>query len=174
MWTDQPLRVASLVFFDLETTGLRPDRGARITEMAVVDQGGVRFDWTSHHEPPCDAVLEDQLLELAAHLEDSVVVGHNLSFDFRFVTYEAERQELGGIDVRFIDTLGLSRKVLPGADSHRLDALLAAVGTQPDREMHTAIGDAIAARTLFWKLVNYDDLTTLSDAGVKRLRWHGG
>ena len=51
---DRPIRTASVVFFDLETTGLRPDRGARITEMAVVDQEGIRFDWAADAEPPSD------------------------------------------------------------------------------------------------------------------------
>ena len=45
-WADCPLQVASLVFFDLETTGLRPDRGARIREIAVLGHDGIRFDWT--------------------------------------------------------------------------------------------------------------------------------
>ncbi|WP_146110112.1 hypothetical protein [Salinibacter sp. 10B] len=48
------------MFFDLETTGLRPDRGARITEMAVVDQECIRFDWAADAEPPSDA---DALLD---------------------------------------------------------------------------------------------------------------
>ena len=52
---DRPIRIASVVFFDLETTGLRPDRGARITEMAVVDQEGIRFNWAADAEPPSDA-----------------------------------------------------------------------------------------------------------------------
>lgn len=38
--SDWPLRTAPLVFFDLETTALRPDRGGRICEMAVVDAEG--------------------------------------------------------------------------------------------------------------------------------------
>jgi DNA polymerase III epsilon subunit-like protein len=37
-WTDWPLRTAPLVFFDLETTAVRPDRGGRISEIAVVDE----------------------------------------------------------------------------------------------------------------------------------------
>lgn len=170
---DRPLRTVPLRFFDLETTGLRPDRGARIAEMAVVDEGGVRFDWVSAHDPPCDEAVAFQLPRLMAHLEDGIAVGHNLSFDFRFVTYEAERLGLGGIDVHFIDTLGMARAVLDGADSHRLGALLDTVGLTPEEELHTAVGDVFATRALFWRLVARGGLTTPADVGVKRLRWHG-
>ena len=172
-WANQPLRTASLRFFDLETTGLRPDRGARITEMAVADQGGVQFAWTSSQDPPCNEAVARQLPVLVGHLGAGIVVGHNLSFDFRFVTYEAERLGLGGIDVHFVDTLGLAREVLADAPSHRLGALLGAVGAAPDEALHTAVGDVLATRTLFWRLVDRGDLTTLGEAGVKRLRWHG-
>ncbi|MFO8098389.1 MAG: 3'-5' exonuclease [Salinibacter sp.] len=170
---DRPLRTAPLRFVDLETTGLRPDRGARIAEMAIVDESGVQFKWTSPHDPPRDAAVATQLPRLIAHLEDGIVVGHNLSFDFRFVTYEAERLGCSGLDVRFVDTLRLARTTLETAPSHRLGALLDAVGATPETELHTAVGDAVAARTLFWQLVERGGLTTLADAGLKRLRWYG-
>jgi len=171
-WHDRPLRTASLVFFDLETTGLRPDRGARITEMAVVDERGVRFAWTSPHDPPRDAVVADELPRLIGHLEDGIAIGHNVQFDFRFVAYEAERLGLDGLDVRFIDTLGLARSVSDGLDTHRLGALLDVMGAAAEEELHTAVGDALATRTLFWRLVERGNLGTPGDAGVKRLRRH--
>jgi DNA polymerase III epsilon subunit-like protein len=164
----------SLRFVDLETTGLRPDRGGRICEMAVVDRAGVRFDWTSEREPPPDEVVARRLPELIDHLRDGVVVGHNLSFDVRFLTYEAERLGLGGVDLRFADTLGLARRLWPGRDDYRLGRLLTAVGAAPDEALHTAVGDALATRTLFWRLVEAGALTTLGDLRVRRLRWHGG
>lgn len=78
-----------LFFFDLETTALRPDRGGRIREMAVVDVQGLRFDWRSDATPPRDDAVAHQLPRLVDHLEAGIVVGHNLQFDFRFVTYES-------------------------------------------------------------------------------------
>ena len=105
---DRPIRTAAVVFFDLETTGLRPDRGARITEMAVVDQEGICFDWAADAEPPSDAAVARQLAALIDALRGSIVVGHNLSFDFRLLTYEAERlghEGLGTVygDLRVIE-----------------------------------------------------------------------
>ena len=169
-----PLRAIPLVFFDLETTGLRPDRRGRISEMAVADQDGVRFEWSSEQNPPADPVVARQIPRLVEHLQDEIVVGHNLPFDFRFLTYEAERLGVGGLDVQFADTLGLAHELLPGRDGYELGALLAAFDLAPVEELHTAVGDVLATRTLFWRLVNHGDLDTLADIGVKRLRWNAG
>lgn len=43
-WANRPLRTASLVFFDLETTALRPDRGGRIRgDRPMMDDLGCVF-----------------------------------------------------------------------------------------------------------------------------------
>jgi len=173
-WADRPLRTASLVFFDLETTALRPDRGGRIREIAVVDQDGIRFDWRSDAAPPRDDAVAVQLPRLIEHLEAGVVVGHNLQFDFRFVTYEAERLGLSGVDLRFVDTLGLARSLLDAPDTHQLGTLLGHFDAAPDEELHTAVGDALATRTLFWHLVEHGELDTLADIDVRRLQWNAG
>ena len=173
-WTERPVRTAPLVFFDLETTALRPDRGGRIREMAVVGPDGCRYDWTSPHDPPRDAVVAEQLSVVHSHLCEGIVVGHNLSFDLRFLTYEAERLGLRGLALQFADTLGLARQVRPGRDDYRLGALVDTFGVSPDAALHTAVGDALATRGLFWALVDAGALETLADVGVKRLRWNAG
>lgn len=173
-WTDRPLRTVRFIFFDLETTALRPDRGGHIREMAVADADGIRFDWSSEQVPPDDAAVTRQLPRLIQHLQSGVVVGHNLSFDFRFLTYEAERLGLSGLDVQFADTLGLARRLLPDQDGYELGPLLAVFDLRPEEELHTAVGDVLATRTLFWHLVDHGDLDTLADVGVKRLNWNAG
>lgn len=169
-WADCPIRVASLVFFDLETTGLRPDRGARITEIAVVGAEAARYVWASDRSPPPDEVTVRQLRALRKHLRDAVVVGHNLQFDFGFLAHEADRLGLDGPRLRFIDTLGLARRLLDAEDA-RLDALVRHLDLDPEGELHTALGDARATRALFWRLVDHGDLDTLGEAGLKQLHW---
>ena len=170
-WADRPLRTATLLFFDLETTALRPDRGGRICEMAVVDEQGIQFHWRSDAAPPRDDAVATRLPRLIDHLEAGVVVGHNLPFDFRFVTYEAERLGLDGLGLRFADTLGLARSLLDAPDTHQLGTLLGHFNAAPDEELHTAVGDALATRTLFWHLVEHGGLRTLADIDVQRLQW---
>ena len=177
-WADCPLRVASLVYFDLETTGLRPDRGARIREIAVLAHDGICFDWTwseAQKTRPAehDNAVATQFPTLFAHLQDGVVVGHNLQFDFRFVTYEAERLGRESLRVRFIDTLGLSRRLVSNVPNYELETLLSHFGVAPEEELHTAVGDVFATRTLFWQLVDHGDLDTLADAGLQPLTWTG-
>lgn len=171
MRTNRRLRTAPLIFFDLETTALRPDRGGRICEMAVVDQSGIQFDWCSASAPPRDDDVSHQLRRLVPLLEAGVVVGHNLQYDLRFLTYEAERLKLGRVDLYFADTLGLARALLDAPDTYQLGDALGGFDAAPEERLHTAVGDALATRTLFWHLVEHGGLQTLSDAHVRRLQW---
>lgn len=176
-WANRPVRTASLAFFDLETTGLRPDRGARITEMAIVGADGIQYDWRSSDDSPSGAAVGNELPVVRDHLQEGVVVGHNLQFDVRFLTYELRRLSesgLSGIDLQFADTLGMARELLPHRDDYQLGPLLRTVDAPPSEELHTAVGDALATRTLFWSLVEREGLETLSDVGVKRLSWNAG
>jgi DNA polymerase III epsilon subunit-like protein len=174
---DYPVRTAPVVFFDLETTGLRPDRGARITEIAIVGANGIQYDWRSPDDSSSDTAVGSELPVVRDHLQEGVVVGHNLQFDFRFLTYELRRlseSNLSGIDLQFADTLRLARELLPHRDDYQLGPLLRTVDAPPTEELHTAVGDALATRTLFWSLVERERLKTLSDVGVKRLSWNAG
>lgn len=168
---DWPIDAASLLFFDIETTGLRPDRGAQITEMAVVDRRSVRFDWQLGPDTPHDDALAVHLPRLFDLLQTGVVVGHNLSFDLRFIAYVAGRIGLRGPTARFVDTLALARQVLDRPRDARLESLLGAFGIAPDGALHTALVDARATCALFWALVEHGDLETLGDAGLQRLDW---
>ncbi len=175
-WRACPIHIAPLVFFDIETTGLRPDRGARITEIAVVGHKGTCFDWSREQAPAGERSLSPVLPHLFGRLRAGVVVGHNLHFDFRFVAYEADRLGYDGLDLRFIDTLGLARAHLEAAhleavEDYRLETLLRTFDVVPDGDLHTALVDARAARALFWKLVDVGHIETLGEAGMKRLNW---
>jgi DNA polymerase III epsilon subunit-like protein len=115
-------------------------------------------------------------------LTRGVVIGHNLSFDFDFLTYEIERLRKRadpdaaallkgvGLRVRFVDTLGLARRLVD-VSRYELGALLEHFGTSPEEPLHTALGDAFATRALFARLVDHPDVTTLADAGLQKLAW---
>lgn len=166
--SDWPIETTALRFFDIETTGLRPDRGARITEIALVDRGGAQLDWRRERDA---TDLSTVLPGLFDHLQAGVVVGHNVRFDFRFVAYEADRLGLRGPAVRFIDTLDLARTLDLRTPDVRLGTLLSHFALVPEDTLHTALVDARATRALFWTLVEHGNLETLADAGLKRLDW---
>jgi len=189
-WADTPVDVATKVYFDLETSGLRPDRGARITEIAVVGPQETRLHWQwakRNEERPVggdgyDRTLTPQLARLLGALQEGVVVGHNLAFDFDFLAYEIARLRSTGsasvsrtlrgarVRLRFVDTLALARRIIDGS-GYELGALLDHVGATPDEPLHTALGDAFATRALFERLTDHPEISTLADAGLQKLSW---
>lgn len=189
-WSDTPVDVASRVYFDLETSGLRPDRGGRITEMAVVGPQKTRMHWRWEDNQAKDSVGGDrhdrrvasQLPRLMDELQRGVVIGHNLSFDFDFLTYEIERLRkttgpsiatiLRGVSlrIRFVDTLALARRLVD-LHGYELGALLDHFGAAPAEPLHTALGDALATRALFDQLTDHPEIGTMGDAGLQQLVW---
>lgn len=168
---DWPLSTSPLRFFDLETTGLRPDRGARITEIAVLGQDTWHVAWSRIHETRKPTPeLQSALNDTVTHLTEGIVVGHNLSFDFKFMAYEAERLALPLPSLYYIDTLAVARAHLTLSDM-RLTTCCHALECAPDVAFHTAQGDVQATRALLWALAKRCDLQTLADAGIQRMHW---
>ena len=97
----------SFAVFDTETTGFKPEQGARILEIAVVkiDQDGSILDtWSTLLNPGIDVPLgasdihkiEREMLhdaptfkdiygDLIGILSDSILVAHNAPFDISFL-----------------------------------------------------------------------------------------
>ena len=171
-WRALPLAVAPLLFLDIETTGLRPDRGARITEIGIVDHAAVCLHWTGAPDAAdYDARLAATLPDVFERLASGVVVGHNLPFDVGFLAREADRLGHAGPRLRCIDTLPLARCHLDRTPNVRLDTLRSYLGLDVDGDPHTALGDARATRALLWTLADRADLQTLRDARMQRLDW---
>jgi DNA polymerase III epsilon subunit family exonuclease len=182
-------RLADLTFvaFDTETTGLRPEGGDRVVSLAGVwiDRGQVRRDRTFHAlvdpgrpvppestrihgldgaalagAPRLDAVLP-AFLDFA---RDAVLVGHDVSFDLRFLVPEAARLELRALSGRpVLDTGLLSRSLHGPGEEHTLEAVAARLGV-PVVGRHSALGDALMTAELFVRL-----LALLSRRGVHTL-----
>lgn len=173
--TDKPdisasLELSNLLFFDIETTGLRPDRGSKITEVSILNRNSQQHYWRSDTDTENDSVAKE-LPNILDHLKRGVVVGHNLQFDFWFIAYECDRIGLNGPDIRFIDTLSLSRNLLPARNNYKLSALLKHFDIKVNGELHTATADTEATRALFWKLVEKGGISTVGEAGMKKLNW---
>jgi DNA polymerase III epsilon subunit-like protein len=129
-----------------------------------------------------DRTVLPHLARLTDVLKRGVVIGHNLAFDFDFLTYEIERlrktADASGtalvhgmaLRVRFVDTLGLARRLVDAPD-YELGTLLERFGVRPDEPLHTALGDAFATRALFARLTDHPEISTLADAGLQKLAW---
>lgn len=171
-----PVAVAPLRFLDIETSGLRADRGGRITEMAVLSQEKVHVNWTYSLDAPVGSESHDEavhsvLTRLLLEFEESVVVAHNAPFDLQFIAYECRRLGIEGLTVQMIDTLALARGVCADIADHRLETLADVFKLSVSGPMHTALVDAQVTRDLFEVLVQKGALETLDDAGLRRLSW---
>ncbi|AWM14579.1 exonuclease [Flavobacterium sediminis] len=86
--------------------------------------------------------------------EDSIIVAHNASFDYRVIRMEFNR--LGYDFTRpTIDTVELSKKLIPDQRSYSLGKLVRGLGI-PIADRHRASGDAMATVKLFKLLLSKD------------------
>ena len=165
--------IKDYVCFDLETTGLSPERDSIIEIGALrVREGRAeeRFSCLVNPGRPLSARItqltgiSDAMLEegadpekaVAAFLDfcrEDVIVGHNLSFDYRFMKTAAvsygRRFEKSGID-----TLRIAKTVLPDLSSRSLGTLCEHYGIVNDAA-HRAYSDALATARLYQTLGHY-------------------
>jgi DNA polymerase-3 subunit epsilon len=169
------------IVLDLETTGFCANRGDRIIEVAFrkykIDQGdmlaGEAFNKYVNPGRPIprritnltrisdidvrDKPYIDELLpEIAGFISEYKVVGHNVSFDFRFLNAEMTR---AGFDLvnpeKIIDTLKISRTMYGRNVKHRLSdcARREKVDEFDAAVYHSALHDVQVTAALFFSMV---------------------
>ncbi len=140
----QPPLIDTLIVLDFETTGLRPDHGDRITEVAALrlQNGSIvaRYEslincerripshiraFTGINQQMLDAAPApwQVLPELLCFIGNDPVISHNGAFDQGFLDCECERLHLQRHGADFICTVQLARQLLPELDNHSLAAL---------------------------------------------------
>ena len=192
----------SYVVFDLETTGLSPDKNKIIEIGAVkVVDGAIteRFSTFVNPEVPIpynieqltsikdDMVLdapriEEILPEFMKFCEGTVMVAHNAEFDTGFIRKNCERMGLP-FDFTIADTMALARILLPQLNRFKLDTVAKAVGVSLDHH-HRAVDDAACTAEIFVKFIEMlheRGMETLDDVNqmgatspelVKKLKSH--
>lgn len=175
---DTPLASLSYAVVDVETTGTSPERGDRITEIAIVlVRGGEIVSSYSELVNPLRPVprfitgltgitnemVRDKLpfhqhcAEVTARLEGHVFVAHNVSFDWRFVSAEVARSSGQRLDGRRLCTVRLARRLLPQLRRRSLDHVCHHYGIETfddsDRARHRALGDAEATARVLVRLL---------------------
>lgn len=153
------------VVFDVETTGLNPLGGDRITEVGAVEvkdfiPTGRTFQAYVNPERGVDAKsveitgLTNEFLAdkpkfaevvdgLMAFIGDKRVVAHNASFDRGFLNMELERAGRPIVpEERWVDTLAIAKNMFPGMHNS-LDALCKRFNVNLDaRDKHGALLDS--------------------------------
>lgn len=97
--------------------------------------------------------------------DDAILVGHNISFDYRVIRSEFSRL---GYDYQrpTLDTITLSRNLIPGMTSYSLGKLCDSLGI-PVSDRHRAHGDARATVKLFQLLLAKDLHKNIIGSSIK-------
>ncbi len=167
--------LASFAAFDVETTGVDPERDRVIQLGAVRLEGGrVAARWSRLVDPGVPVPLavqrltgitpsrlagqpslEEVLPEFLDFAGNLPLVAHNAPFDTGFLA--AGLRGIGRVLAGPVyDTLELARLALPAHGSYRLQALAEGLGLAPSAERyHDALADAEAAALLFHRLLEH-------------------
>jgi len=159
---------------DIETTGLSPVR-EKITEIAIFLHDGTKIidEYSTLINPEKKIPyritritgINNHMVENAPRFfevgrkiveftEGSIIIGHNVRFDYGFIRQEFLRL---GFDFQreTLDTVKLSRKLIPGYPSYSLGKLCRNLGIS-NHSRHRAAGDALATVNLFELLLSID------------------
>lgn len=173
------------VSFDVETTGLSPVV-ARLVEISGVKfylDGTVVSTFSSLIDPEiripqevsaihgitdemvagapkCDEVIP----EFLSWMDDrnTVLVAHNAPFDVEFLQVTISRRKLKKPSKQVIDTLPLSRQLLPQAPNHQLKTLIEYLGLEAGA-YHRALADSHHVKNVLCKIVTDNSLRSWAD-----------
>ena len=187
-WDERRLDELAYTIFDTETTGLSPSEGDEIISMGAIRIVNGRLLRQETFEQLVDPrrgvsaasqrvhgispellrgqpTIEEVLPAFARFASDTVLVGHNVAFDMRFLQLK-EAQTGVRLTQPVLDTLLLSAVVHPDHEEHSLEAMAARLGVSVIGR-HTALGDAILTGEIFLKLLRLlvaQGVVTLRDA----------
>ncbi len=166
---------AVFTVIDLETTGFNPENNSIIEIAAIKYQGNIIIDkyWQlvkpdygllpSHitsltgitnamviDQPKIDEVLP----EFLKFIKNTVIVGHNVSFDLSFLNYNLKKILGTTIKNPSICTDSLARRIMPDIDSKSLSNLAYHFNI-PFPKQHRAMSDAEVTLKVFLKMLDF-------------------
>ena len=159
---------AYFAFLDVETTGLDPNSGDKVCEVAVIKTvGGQIADefvtlinpgrniperavsihgitQTMVNRAPLFRDIADELLDF---LTDTVIVAHNARFDLEFLGSELRNLNLSLPENNVIDTLAIARRYYT-FPSNNLGDIARYIGLPLDKQ-HRALADVTTTKDIF-------------------------
>lgn len=165
------------VVLDIETTGLYPQRGARIVEIgavaiesgkcvaefeSLIDCGkriprraqavnGISTEMLVGQPPP-----EEVLPRFIRFVSHSTLVAHNAKFDMGFLRHELARLGLD-LNNNYVCTLQMSRRLYPDLPKYKLDTVCDYLLGQMDCKVkrHRALDDVRLTAEIWLRMTNY-------------------
>jgi DNA polymerase-3 subunit epsilon len=165
-------RTLTFAVLDFETTGLDPQRGARVCEVGIVRMrgDGVVLDEYSTLVNPTVPITNDEYHgitdadvryaptfeqiagDVLAYLNGAIVVSHNLEYEEKFLAAELRRVGVRLRKVPGLCTLVNSRIHLDRF-GYKLEYLVNLITGEWPSASHSALGDARAAAAMLAKLI---------------------
>ena len=169
------IKQAEYVIFDVETTGLTPEGGDRIVEIAAIrfknqkivehfeslvnPQRDIPEEAQRLHGISADMVKdapsrEEALTRMTDFINGACLVGHNIKFDLDFLCYELS---LLGRKLReetpAVDTLKMAKELIPHLRSYSLPSLARGLGVLV-KDSHRALADVQTTVSVFNSLLD--------------------
>lgn len=182
--------IPAFTVFDLETTGLDPNRGHKIIEIAGlrVEDGAIREEitftqlvnpersipWEAkcvHHigdEDVAGARTIDQVLpEFLDFAAGTVLVAQNARFDMGFLGVEKDVC-WGYVDLpECLCTMRLSQNLYPNEFRHNLDVIATRFGLEMPQARHRALPDVILTAQALLRMMEDHKITELDELRLK-------
>lgn len=170
--TEIPFEDAEYSVFDFETTGTSA-RHNKVIEIGIarIRKGKIAKTFQSFINPGQEVpffiteltgitnndvkdapYFEDLYEQIKDFIKDSVLVAHNLNFDYSFFKNECERANLEMVENSAICTLKLAKRLYPELPSKSLGNLIKTFKIR-HRNVHRGLGDATATAKLFLKMI---------------------
>ena len=176
---------------DTETTGLNVNEGHRIISIAAtkiknlkitnetldelvnperqISEPSIKIHNITQEQVQNKPVLKELDEKIYNFLENTVLVGHNLNFDIKFIVSSGPYTTIAHRvkNIVTIDTIYLSAGIYPHFNSYELSFLCKTLKIQTeDQTRHSALGDSVITARLFLHL--------LEEAGKKNINTIGG
>lgn len=167
--SDRLLEVAAVHFIPDGLGGFKPgDRFSRFVNPGIVPSPEIEKLTGIHAALIADAPEPLSVLsELSAFMKERPVIAHNALFDLGFLRYEGQRTKSEAdptlkFNPPLIDTLALSRLMLPDLANHKLSTVARHLGIPMD-QAHRAEADALACGSIFSTLWKKSGASCFSD-----------
>lgn len=172
------------VIFDVETTGLSPERGDRVVEIAALKVRNSKTLGTFHSlvdpereisfgafevngissemlqgAPKSGEILPDFL----EFIKGAVLVGHNVSFDLGFLRKELSLSDLSlNPKTAVMDTLKMARGLMPHLGRYPLWFVAQSLGVEQGQQ-HRAMADVYLTYEVFFRLIALAEQKGIND-----------
>ena len=185
MIKDKLLIEETYVVFDLETTGLYPNKDDSIIEIGavkiknneIIDRydeliypGKVLSEEIIKITGISNEILKDKrtekecIVDFMKWVGNSIMVAHNAKFDISFLDCAYLKYSLGSLDNMVIDTLGLSRYLDSSQKYHNLSALVTRYNIPWDEDKHhRADYDSEGTAYIFYKMLKKLELNNIKN-----------